>query len=316
MEQKKIAYLIKKFNAGQASLEEQKELENLWEWATHDNTLFDSLPEAEKEKIKIAMQLKIRSAIGRYAQKDKRTRFLQQNYWPLRIAATLLFGAFAFWFFYNPARFKEVRAEYSQQSNVTLPDGSTVMLNGNSSVRYKETWSANENRDIWINGEGFFDVKHTHNNQKFIVHVSNTVNVQVLGTRFNVKIRRDKTEVMLEQGKVQMNMKQAGVTDTVTLKPNQLVTLEKQVLTKSQVNPARYSSWKSKKMYFDQTPLLEVAKFLEDTHGYKVEFKNKALQNRKLSGELQSGKVEDILIALRESLQIQITKDGNKLLFN
>lgn len=69
-------------------------------------------------------------------------------------------------------------------------------------------------------------------------------------------------------------------------------------------------------MYFDQTPLLEVAKFLEDTHGYKVEFKNKALQNRKLSGELQSGKAEDILIALRESLQIQITKDGNKLVFN
>ncbi|MCE2994230.1 MAG: FecR family protein [Cyclobacteriaceae bacterium] len=314
MEQKRIAYLIKKWNSDEISPEERKELEDFWDWASKDDTLFNSLPEMDKERIRISMQKRIFSSIEK--QPGKRSPFLQQISWPMRIAATLLVGALAFWIVYNPVQFKEIRAEYSQQRNVELPDGSTVILNGNSSVRYQESWSADENREIWINGEGFFDVKHTQNHQKFIVHVTNTVNVQVLGTRFNVKIRRGKTEVMLEQGKVQMNMKQAGVPDTVTLQPNQLVTLEKQVLTKKEVNPTRYSSWKMKKMYFDQTPLSEVAKFLEDTHGYKVEFKNKALQNRKLSGELQSGKVEDILIALRESLQIQITKDGNKLLFN
>jgi transmembrane sensor len=314
MEQKRIAYLIKKRNSEGISSEEQKELDVFWAWAIKDDTLFNAIPDIEKEEIRIAMKTQIFSSIERH--QSKRSNFLQQISWPMRIAATLLIGALAFWIFYNPAQFKEVRADYSQQSNITLPDGSSVILNGNSSVRYKESWNTEESREIWINGEGFFDVKHTQNHQKFIVHVSKTVDVQVLGTRFNVKIRRGKTEVMLEQGKVQMNTRQEGIPDTITLKPNQLVTIEKQVLTKAQVNPARYSSWKMKKMYFDQTPLLEVAKFLEDTHGYKVEFKNKALQNRKLSGELQSEKVEDILIALQESLQIQITKDGNKLLFN
>jgi transmembrane sensor len=314
MEQKRITYLIKKWNSGDISSEELKELEDFWKWASKDDTFFNSIPEIEKERIRIAIKTQILFSIKRHRRKP--SNFLQQTSWPMRIAATLLIGALAFWIFYNPVRFTEVRADYSQQSDVILPDGSRVILNGNSSVRYKASWSNDENREIWIKGEGFFDVKHTQSHQKFIVHISNTVNVQVLGTRFNVKIRREKTEVMLEQGKVQVNMKQADIPDTVTLKPNQLVTLENQVLTKSQVNPERYSSWKTKKIYFDQTPLLEVAKFLEDTHGYKVEFKNKALKTRKLSGELQSGKVEDILIALRESLQIQITKDGNKLLFN
>jgi transmembrane sensor len=314
MEQKRLVFLIKKWNSGEISSEERKELENFWEWASNDETLFNTIPAIEKERIRVEMKAQILSSIEQH--QGKRTNFLRQISWPMSIAATLLIGALAFWIFYNPIQFKEVRADYSQQNDVMLPDGSSVILNGNSSVRYKESWSADEDREIWINGEGFFDVKHTQRDQKFIVHVSNTVNVQVLGTRFNVKIRRGKTEVMLEHGKVQMNMKQAGMPDTITLKPNQLVTLENQILTKSQVNPARYSSWKTKKMYFDQTPLLEVAKFLEDTHGYKVEFKNKSLQNRKLSGELQSGKAEDILIALRESLQIEIIKDGNKLVFN
>lgn len=160
----------------------------------------------------------------------------------MRIAATLLIGALAFWIFYNPIPFKEVRADFSQQNHVILPDGSSVILNGNSSVRFKESSSTDEDREVWINGEGFFDVKHTLQDQKFIVHVSDAINVQVLGTRFNVKIRRGKTEVMLEEGKVQMNLNQAGIPDTVTLKPNQLVTIEKQILTKTQVNSARYSS--------------------------------------------------------------------------
>lgn len=314
MEQKRIAYLIKKLNSGDISSEERKELEDFWEWASKDDSLFNAIPEIEKEKIRMAMKTQILFSIK--SQQDKRYNFWPQISWPMRIAATLLIGALAFWIFYNPIPFKEVRADFSQQNHVILPDGSSVILNGNSSVRFKESWSTDEDREVWINGEGFFDVKHTLQDQKFIVHVSDAINVQVLGTRFNVKIRRGKTEVMLEEGKVQMNLNQAGIPDTVTLKPNQLVTIEKQILTKTQVNSARYSSWKMKKMYFDQTPLLEVAKFLEDTHGYKVEFKNKALQNRKLSGELQSGKAEDILIALRESLQIQITKDGNKLVFN
>lgn len=313
MEQQRIAYLIKKWSSGQASPEEQKELENFWEWASQDDTLLNSLPEMEKEKIRIAMLTKIRSSISN--QKDKKTRLLGQISWPVRIAATLLIGALAFWLAYNPIDVKEVRTAYGQQRIIKLPDGSSVTLNSNSSVRYNELWTAEENREVWVEGEGFFDVMHTENHQKFIVHTASKVDVHVLGTRFNVKLRRGKTEVMLEQGKVQMKIDKSGVSDTITLTPGDLVKLENLVFTKSTVNPKRYSSWKEKKLYFDQTPLFEVVKILEDNHGYQVEFKDKSLKNRKLSGELQSGKVEDILIALRESLQIKITKDGNKLLF-
>jgi transmembrane sensor len=316
MEQKRIAELIKKWNLGKASPEEQQELENFWEWASQDDTLLNSFSENEKEKIRMTMLVKIKSSINKEVQKNSRTRILEQISWPMRIAATLLIGVVAFWLLYNPIDFNEVHTAYSQHRSITLPDGSCVFLNGNSSVRFKEAWSAEENREVWIEGEGFFDVTHTQNNQKFIVHTNSKVDVQVLGTRFNVKLRRGKTEVMLEQGKVQLNIDQQGVQDTISLKPGDLVTLENLILTKSPVNAVKYASWKERKLYFDETPLFEVAKILEDSYGYHVEFKNKSLKNRKLSGELQSGKGEDILIALRESLQIQIIKEGKKVVFN
>jgi transmembrane sensor len=315
MEQKRIAHLIQKWNSKEISPQEQKELEDFWVWANNDDTLLNSFSEIERENVRVAMLANIKATINNQTYRESRTSFLGNFSWPLRIAATLTIGVLAFWLLYNPIEINEVRTAYGQQRTIALPDGSSVILNGNSSVRYNQLWDDKENREVWIEGEGFFDVTQTRNHQKFIVHTVNKVDVQVLGTRFNVKRRRDKIEVMLEQGKVQMNISQPGIPDTITLKPGDLVTLEKKSIVKSLVNPSKYSSWKEKKLYFDQTPLFEVAKIIEDTHGFKVEFKNKSLRNRKLSGEIQSGKVDDILLALRESLQIQITKEGNKLLF-
>jgi hypothetical protein len=58
---------------------------------------------------------------------------------------------------------------------------------------------------VWIGGEGFFDVTHTINHRKFIVHTQNDMDVRVLGTKFNVRIRSE-TEVMLQEGKVNLEI--------------------------------------------------------------------------------------------------------------
>lgn len=75
MEQKRIAYLIKKLNSGDISSEERKELEDFWEWASKDDSLFNAIPEIEKEKIRMAMKTQILFSIK--SQQDKR-----YNFWP------------------------------------------------------------------------------------------------------------------------------------------------------------------------------------------------------------------------------------------
>jgi ferric-dicitrate binding protein FerR (iron transport regulator) len=71
-----------------------------------------------------------------------------------------------------------------------LPDNSTVILNANSSLRYQENWEAELLREVWVDGEAFFSVVHTHNHQRFRVNVTDDLKVEVLGTEFNVKDRR------------------------------------------------------------------------------------------------------------------------------
>ncbi len=311
MNQQRVTQLVQKLRRGEATLVEQKELQEFWEWAQADHTLFEAMSAEEREVIRTAMFRNIQQRIG------KKQRSIGVSSWSLRIAAALVIAAISFVLLTRQGADEiQVQTAFGEQKNVVLPDGSNVQLNGNSSVRYTSEWNEDDEREIWISGEGFFDVRHTVNHQPFIVHASQAVDVRVLGTRFNVKVRREKTEVMLEEGKVRLQMTANPERDTLTMKPGDLVTLIKNELKKETVVASRYASWKDKVLYFSETPLIEVAKILEDTYGFQVEFKNKSLKSRKLSGEIQAGEGEDILVAIRESLDIRITEEGHKVVFH
>lgn len=311
MDQQRITHLIQKLRKGETTLGEQEELEQYWQWAQEDRTLFEKMSTEERELIRTAIFRNIQMRI------EKKQRVIALNSWPLRVAAALIIAAVSFVLLIGTgADDVEFQTAFGEQKSIVLPDGSNVRLNGNSSVRYASAWDEDDDREIWISGEGFFDVMHTANHQPFIVHTSQMVDVRVLGTRFNVKARREKTEVMLESGKVRLQMTADPEHDTLTMKPGDLVTLMKGQRKKETVVAGRYASWKDNKLYFSQTPLREVAKILEDTYGFKVEFRNKSLANRKLSGEIQSGKGEDILTAIRESLDVKISADGHRVVFH
>lgn len=95
---------------------------------------------------------------------------------------------------------------------VLLPDGSLVWLNAASSLKFPLTFSGN--REVYVNGEAYFevaaDVAHP-----FMVHLPNTT-VRVLGTAFNVNTYDSLQEkISLLQGKVKVN----GPSDSLVLKP-------------------------------------------------------------------------------------------------
>ena len=64
----------------------------------------------------------------------------------------------------------EVVTNFGELKTITLPDGSVVKLNSNSKLRYDENWSGVEEREIWLEGEAFFDVIHTKQNTPFKVY--------------------------------------------------------------------------------------------------------------------------------------------------
>ncbi|WP_457651863.1 FecR family protein, partial [Rhodocaloribacter sp.] len=118
--------------------------------------------------------------------------------------AVLLAVAFGWW-----SRPATIVAPPGEQRIVRLPDGSTAQLNSASRLRYARgfrAWPfAAVERRVTLEGEAFFEVEH--DGRAFVVETFNA-RVEVLGTRFNVRARREptgpETRVLLASGRVRV----------------------------------------------------------------------------------------------------------------
>jgi ferric-dicitrate binding protein FerR (iron transport regulator) len=228
-----------------------------------------------------------------------------------RIAAAVavfLLAALGVWRWQRPSsQPTEIRTAYGQTRRLTLPDGSVVTLNANSRLRYDETWTTGTDRRVQLDGEAFFEVTHLPSNARFVVHTAQ-LDVEVLGTKFNVNSRAHLARVTLKEGRVKV----ADLADrhSLVMKPGETVewTEQKPVLTQKTVRPERYAAWTEKRLVFDGTPLPEVAQMLEDNFGLTVRIENPALLTKTLSGEIALDTEDLLLQALRDLYGLRVTR--------
>jgi ferric-dicitrate binding protein FerR (iron transport regulator) len=202
---------------------------------------------------------------------------------------------------------------YGETRNLTLPDGSEVKLNGNSSVRYAKFWDNEQARNVWLEGEAFFTVLHVDTHEKFIVHTTTDFNVEVLGTEFNVNNRSGKTKVVLSSGKVMLNLQNESKVKHLQMVPGEMAEYihNEQVLTKKEVDTQVYTSWRNDRLLFDDTSLWEIKSILESTYGLKVKVEDKKLLDKRLYGSAPSNDIKLLLKGLEHSLGNQISIEGN-----
>jgi ferric-dicitrate binding protein FerR (iron transport regulator) len=142
------------------------------------------------------------------------------------------------------------------------------------------------------------------------------VEVEVLGTSFNVNNRRGRVQVMLNTGKVKLFRPLGGA--AIDMQPRDFVEVQEagtQVLRK-EVAPDRYISWVQQKLMFDNTPLREITQTLEDTYGLHVVFREERLQDLPFTGDLPNQKVDLFLRILGESLDVDILRQGQTIIIS
>jgi transmembrane sensor len=209
-----------------------------------------------------------------------------------------------------------IQTTYGETRTLRLPDGSEVILNANSTLSYTDKWTIGEDRNVTLKGEAYFIVNEqstaTHRD-RFIVHTPE-LDVEVLGTRFNVNTYRPQTQVVLQKGSVDIVTKINKSEKKYSLVPGQSAVFDKQkdVVNISKVNATAFVSWKDNRFVFDQTPLSDVAIMLENTYGIKVIINNKELAAKQISGEIPTSERASLLLALSTlySLKIEeINKD-------
>jgi ferric-dicitrate binding protein FerR (iron transport regulator) len=144
----------------------------------------------------------------------------------------------------------------------------------------------------------------------------NDLDIEVLGTTFNVNARRGNTKVALITGKIKIDYTKHIVSNnkTLTMAPGDYVEYSgaRLMLNKRIAKPVLIRSWTAAEISFTDAKLKEVVETLEDTYGYTVTVKDQALLNLKIEGEISVDKIADLLDVVATTLNLTITQPDNK----
>ena len=183
------------------------------------------------------------------------------------------------------------------QFRLTLPDGTRVWLNSASTLRYPTAFKGKE-RSVELQGQGYFEVAQNAG-QPFKVMV-NTMEVQVLGTGFDIMAYGDEASVntTLVEGSVQV--KQGN--STRLLKPGQQAVMNhtSHALTVQEADIQKIIAWKNGLFVFNNMTLTailrEVARWYDVDIVYTVT-PSAELYGGGISRSLQLSGVLDLLEA-------------------
>lgn len=317
--------LIEKFLKNQATNEELEEFllhirmhpddpvlhKFLDEYSVIDQPLDRKLPSELSSSLKAKVRQKI---FFKKAPAFTQTFKSHKIYW--RIAAVFVpIAIFLSLFSLRRAALPEVLIEtsFGEVRTVTLPDRSVITLNANSSIVYAQTWDDDKPREVRLHGEAYFNIVHKQNHSKFLVHTSNDVTIEVLGTQFNVNDRRNVTRVIVQSGKIKLD-RDGKLENEIFMQPGDYaeITHSGDVIRKA-VEARQYTSWKNRKLIFKDTPVSEIISILEDNYGYRSEVNDSTVLNETFTATYPADDITILLNALTKSFKISVDHAEHKI---
>jgi len=240
------------------------------------------------------------SAASSYPQLEKKLKFHHRRLYPVRtfVAAAVVLLCLSVWAAYlymQPASIQTVTT-LAETRTILLPDGTSVTLNHYSSLSYPKQFKS-DNREVELSGEAYFEVSK-NKKHPFIVQTE-TIDVQVLGTHFNVDAYPDNPDVKttLLTGSVAVSNKNNSV--HMVLKPNEVAIynkVEEKLTRKVLENVEDEISWRQGEFIFDDLPLQEIARELSNSFGATIHIADTALQNYRITARFRNG--EDLATIL------------------
>lgn len=197
--------------------------------------------------------------------------------------------------------------------NLTLSDGTHVMLNAATELTYSSVFAKNE-RKVYLNGEAFFMVSK-EKDRPFIV-ATKAGEVTVLGTHFDVKAYdQESMTTSLVEGAVKV--KSNSTTKVKMLRPgNQaLINEEGDMRLVEDGDVLMASAWRTGLFYFSDAGIKDVMSEVGRWYGVQVVYTSEQLPKRLLTGSFDRKlTLEELIKVLQKVAKVKLTIEGNKLI--
>ncbi|MEQ8474235.1 MAG: FecR family protein [Marinoscillum sp.] len=249
--------------------------------------------------------------MGRILQHDrpqtlgnKIGKFLVRNSFRIAASLILVLGAV----FYNTqikpatqneqvtAELKIVSTDYGQKKIVRLPDGTKVIMNSGSTIKYPMPF-VGEKRMVEFEGEGFFEV--THNPDKPFHIKSKSFTTYVLGTSFNLRSfpSEEHSSVSVATGKVKIK---SDVGEYALLTPSEVGYFNHKTkkIDQSTFDQSKILAWTEGVLLFENESLPAIFKRLERWYGVEIVVDEGVNLTGKYSGEYKKKSLELVLEGL------------------
>jgi transmembrane sensor len=310
-----ISYLLKEVSADQV-----KEVET-WRQQSATNELrfkrFEMIWDTSK-KLDLETPIDAGASLAKLKEKikDKKniepyTIKLSPKYTWLKVVAALVLISGIAWFYTASQSVQNLQAMTGQMVKVdTLSDGSVITLNKESLLEYPSKFKGKQRHVVLAKGEAFFDV--SPDKKKPFLITSGKTTIRVVGTSFNVKLKHEAVEVIVESGKVEVS--KGG--KSVFLVPGEKILVSDKTNQLSKVkNPdLLYNYYRTKMFVAEDTPLWRMVEALNEAYDSKIEITNPAIRDLPLNTTFNNESLEDILQVISRTFRITVEKKQNRII--
>lgn len=295
----------------------QEELEEFYALVSkHENTINPQLAETWEKTSNPDIDQELSREI-RYTQQlvSKKSARIRSLKWWSGVAAGFLVLIFALIALNRDRSTTFYATGFGEREMILLPDGSSVELNANSTMSWDNEWEKTGVRQVRLTGEAFFEVTHLDQNQKFRVSTPD-LNIEVLGTSFNVLNRNTNTEVFLREGKVKLGFEgNRSRADTLIMLPGQKISYSKmvdQVINDTENDPDKEASWKNGVLYFEDKSVAEILEEVSQVYGIEYIIPDADLAQKKMNFGVPYSDWETTREAFELTMGLQMTLVNGK----
>lgn len=219
----------------------------------------------------------------------------------------------------NKLVYNEIKIPYGKTFKVMLSDGTSVNLNAGSSLKYPVQFIKGHNREVVLEGEAFFDVAKDKIHP-FIVKTRG-VNVQVLGTKFNVSSYKEDSDIntVLVEGSVSLSgLENADKKAMLTPGEKGSWNSKNTEITIDKVDTRFYTEWINGEIVFRKTAFRDIIIKLERTYDVTIENNRTDILDKKFNASFNKNieSIEKVLETMSKIQGFTYTKQGKLIKIN